>query len=574
MRDLWRLLCLFRSYRGSMICGIALATGVILANVALLALAGWFITAMAVAGLGLGTISYFTPAAGIRGLAIVRSVGRYGERLVTHDATLRLLSELRIWFYQTLEPLAPARLQFYRGGDLLSRIRADIDALDNFYLNVWIPSTAALCSVMLMAGFLAWFSIRITLTDLSGLILVGMVIPWGTQRLGSRPGYHAVALRTALRSSVADTVRGLGELHVYEGAAQQKAKIDQLNHALITPQRQQAFIDAVSSAGASLAAQLSMWVAVVIAITLVSRHRLTGADISLLALFLIGSFEAVNGLPLAFRNLGETRAAARRIFEIADMDPTVRDPLDDSLSPPAFGIQIRNLCMRYGETAAWALDDINLTVAPGQRLAIVGPTGAGKTSIINVLLRFWDYQAGSIEIGGKPLIDFKAETIRTWFSVVSQHTHLFNTSVRQNLLLAVPEATEVMLTEVLRQVDMYHDVMTLPKGLDTQVGEAGVQLSGGQARRIAVARALLRNAPILILDEPTEGLDAISERTVLEALDVVMRERTTLMITHRSQVLHYADQVAIMNRGRVIEYGNMRQLIQQNQHLSSYMCFD
>lgn len=570
MKDLRRLLALLRPYRRWMLAGIALSTGVVLANVALLALSGWFITGMAMAGLGLGVINFFTPSAGIRALAIVRAFGRYGERLVTHDATLRVLSQLRVWFYQQLEPLAPARLQHYRGGDLLSRLRADIDTLDNFYLRVLAPGAAAVLSVLLMIAFMALFSVPVALVDLAGLLIVGVLLPLWAQRLGSVPGTRAVAVRSTLRSAVADGVRGSGELRVYQASARHAARIDQLSHALVSQQRRQAWINALSSAGSGLISRLSLWLALLLAIPLVAAARLSGPDLAMVAFFVMASFEGVVGLPLAFQTLGETAAAARRIFEVVDAAPAVVDPPHDAEPPRVFDLRLIGLRMRYETDSAWALDGVDLHVLAGSRVAIVGPTGAGKTSLFNVLLRFWPFQEGTFEIGGRPLQAFSGEAIRGWCATVAQQTHLFNTSIRQNLLLARPDASEEQLLEALRQAHVHDEIIAFRRGLDTLVGEIGVRLSGGQARRVAIARALLKDAPILLLDEPTEGLDATAEHAVLQALEGLMAGRTTLVTTHRPQVLRHVDHVIVLHAGRVVEEGDPAFLLEHGRYLPLY----
>ncbi|WP_111748459.1 thiol reductant ABC exporter subunit CydC [Salinisphaera orenii] len=553
MSDVLRLLRLFAPYTRWMAAGILLSTGVILANVALLALAGWFITAMAIAGLGAGTINYFTPAAAIRGLAIIRTVGRYGERLLTHEATLRLLARLRVWFFENLEPLAPARLQYFRGGDLLSRIRADIDTLDNFYLRVIAPTVAAVVGVALMVAFLALYDVGLALIDLAGLVFAGVVLPLIAQRVGRQPGTEAVDRRSALRAGVADTVRGLGELQVYQAMARQTDHLNELSQRLIGPQRRQAAIDAASDALTGLATRLTLWVAVIVAVPLVAQSRLTGPDLAMVAFFVLASFDAVSALPLAYQALGEVRAAARRLFNVVDMPPAVIDPAEDDMTPSRFDLQLTDLRMRYDDAAAWALDGVDLSVAAGERVAVVGATGSGKTSLFNVLLRFWDYQAGGCTIGGRPLAGFRAETVRGWCAVVGQRSHLFNTTIRANLRLAGPDASDAELATALRQACVHDEIMALPDGLDTRVGEAGARVSGGQARRIAIARALLKDAPILLLDEPTEGLDAGSEQTVLQALDGLLSSgKTTLVITHRPQVLAHVERVEVMSQGRIV----------------------
>ncbi len=551
MRDFWRLLRLFDGSWRWILAGIGLMVLVILANVGLLALSGWFIAAMALAGLGTHRIEYFLPAAAIRGLAMTRTFGRYLERVITHEATFRLLARLRVWFYEHLEPLAPARLQYYRGGDLLSRIRADIDSLDNVYLRVLAPSATAIITVALMMPFLAWFSPHVAAANFAGLVLAGVVVPLLALRRSRAPGAQAVALRGTLRADVADSVRGFGELLVYQALDSKLAAFEQRSAAMIAAQRGEARVNAVSSACILLIAQLSLWASLIIALPLVGQRILTGPDFAMIGLFVLASFDAVSTLPVAYNALGQTLAAARRIFEIIDTEPAVREPDRDVPPPAQFDLRVAKLKMRYAETQPWALEDISFVIPEGGCLAVVGHTGAGKTSLLNVLLRFWDFQEGSVEIGGVSLRELSGETVRGLCAVVAQQTHLFNTSIRENLGLARPGATEDELHAALRDADILDEVMAMPEGLDTMVGEVGSRLSGGQARRIAIARAFLKDAKLLILDEPTEGLDAVSERAVLDTIARLMRGRTTLLITHRPQALRYADAVMVLEQGKI-----------------------
>ena len=531
--------------------GIALNVAVILANVGLLALSGWFITAMALYGLGGVPIEYFAPAAAIRGLAVLRTGGRYLERLVTHEATFRLLAALRAWFYASLEPLAPARLQQHRGGDLLSRIRSDIDSLDNLYLRVVAPTAAAMVSALLLTAFLALFSTSAALILAICLVGSGLVLPLATQRLGQEPGRRVVTIRAELRSVISDTVRGLGELLVDEGISRKEAEIAALTRALVGEQRRQARLGIVSTALSGLVAALALCGALVVAIPLVRDGRLSGPELTMTAFFMMASFEAVAPLPAAFQALGETLAAARRIFILIDAKPEVAEPLQEAAMPQRFDIRIRNLRMRYAADGPWALDGVDLDLPQGHRLGIVGASGSGKTSLFNVLLRFWDHAAGDVTIDGISVRELRGETLRAMCSVVAQQTHLFNTSIRENLRLARPDATDPELLDVLRRAHLEDDIAALPDGLATLVGENGARFSGGQARRLAIARALLKDAPILLLDEPTEGLDAASERAVLDGLRTLMHGRTTLLITHRPQALRDMDEVIALDHGRI-----------------------
>lgn len=545
IKDMWRLLGLFRPYRGWVIGGIALGCTVILANVALLALSGWFIAGMALAGLGLQTISYFAPAALIRGLAIGRSAARYGERLVTHEATLRFLAELRVWFYERLEPLGPAALDEWRGGDLLSRIRSDIDSLDNFYLRILAPVINALiCAAVIVVGL--WFyDGRVALLDLAALLLAGFVLPLLALKLGAAAGRGLTQTRSALDSATTDTVRGLGELAVLGAVNRQRERVVALSERLIRHQRRQMWVGAVGKALSGLVGNLAMWGTLILVIPLIAAGKMPGPQLAMLTLWVLASFEAVAPLPMAFAAFGETAAAARRIFEIADATPAVTAPERENAKAPArFDIRFDDVSMRYKPDSAWALEGFSLTLAEGESVGLVGPSGAGKSTILALIQRFREFQHGDVSIGGISVRDIDDKTLRGTISVVAQRTHLFNASIRDNLLLAKPDASDEELFDALKLAGLEDEISHFPDSLNTLVGEVGTRLSGGQARRIAIARAFLRDARILLLDEPTEGLDADNEAQVLETLGKLMNGKTTLLVSHRPRALEIVEKVA------------------------------
>ncbi|WP_110685152.1 thiol reductant ABC exporter subunit CydC [Salinicola aestuarinus] len=544
MTGLLRLLKLFTPYRRWMLGGIALGSVVILANVALLALSGWFIASMALAGLGLQTIAYFAPAALIRGLAILRTGARYGERLVTHEATLRCLAELRVWFYERLEPLGPAAMDTWRGGDLLSRIRADIDSLDNLYLRIVAPVTnALLCGIVIVAG-LALFDTRIALLDLAALVLAGAVLPLLALKLGDAAGRGLTETRAALDGAATDTVRGLGELAVLGAVTRQRERVAGLAERLIRYQRRQMWVGAIGRALSGLTANLALWGTLILVIPCVAAGDVPGPQLAMLALGVLASFEAVAALPTAFAAFGETAAAARRLVEIADAKPAVTAPDPAAARTPArFDITFDDVSMRYRDDADWALAGFSLTLEAGEAVGLVGESGAGKSTILALIQRFREFQAGEIAIGGVSVRDIDDATLRQTISVVAQRTHLFNASIRGNLLLAKPDASDDELNEALRLAGLEEEIAHFPEGLETLVGEVGTRLSGGQARRVAIARAFLRDARILLLDEPTEGLDADSEARVLEALGNLMQGKTTLLVSHRPRALEFVGRV-------------------------------
>ena len=568
--DLLRLIALYRPYRHWMLGGALASLVTLLANVALMATSGWFIAQMALIGLAGATMNYFTPAAFIRAMAITRTGGRYVERLVTHEATFRLLQQLRVWFYQRLEPLAPARLLELRSADLSSRILSDIDALNHLYLRVLVPVGVAVLGGVVIVVFMALFSSRVALSTLLFLLLAGVAVPALTFRLGQPPGRALVDLRAKLRSAAVDGLQGLGELQIYGGAAMQAQRIGLLTEDMIGQQRRLSDATGLSQGLLGLLANLAMWATLLLAIPLVDNRIITPAQLPMLALFVLASFEAVLPLPLALQMLGETLAAARRVFSIIDARPQVEERPD--LPAPQWiqaSVEIDGLRLRYpraaGTPGPWVIDGLDLSLRAGERVALVGPSGAGKSTVVQAMLRFWDYQQGQIRIGGHDLRDWPSEALRQHVAVVSQDTYLFNTTIRDNLLLARPEATDAELIAACRAAQLHDFIATLPEGYDTWVGEAGMRLSGGQARRVAIARALLRNAPLLILDEPTEGLDALTERDLLRDIARLMEGRTVLLITHKLAALPAAvDRVLVMESGRIIESGSPAELLRRD----------
>lgn len=561
MKTLLRLLSLYRPAWRWMAAGTLVALVVVLANVALMGVAGWFLAAMAAAGIAGATMNYFTPAAAIRAFAILRTGGRYLERLITHEATLRFLARLRVWFYTRIEPAAPAVLQPYRGGDLLSRIRADIDALDNFYLRTLQPAVVAAVGSVLACAFLALYDLRIAAIDLLLLALAGLGVPLLTGYLGRRPGARIVHTGAALRTAIVDTVAGMSELSVYGALPRQTERVGRLSRALIADQERMSRIAGLGAAGTMLAAQLAVWSTFVLGAGLLRAGDLGGPQLPMLILVAMASFEAVSELPAGFQYLGHTLAAARRIFELADAPPAIADPPGSSPQPVDAGLELRGVRLRMEPSGPWVLDGIDLQIAAGRHLAVVGPSGAGKSTLAALLLRLREYQEGGVRLGGHDLRAYRAADARRLFGALTQETHLFNTTIRENLRLAAPEADEAALRAVLRAAAVEEEIMALPEGLDTYVGEGGLRLSGGQARRVALARVLLRSAPILLLDEPTEGLDMNTAAAALDGVLEHARGRTLILITHRLAGLARFDEIAVLEGGRILERGHHETLM-------------
>lgn len=535
MSMLWRLLRLYKPYTAWMLLGVFLSLITVLANVGLLALSGWFISAMALAGAAGVSMNYFTPAALIRGAAITRTAGRYGERLVTHEATFRLLSELRVWFYNRLEPLAPAVLQQYRSGDVVSRIRADIDTLNNLYLRILVPSVVALLASLILVAALAYYHPLLALVELSLLALAGVVTPWLMHQLNQANGTKLVQVAADLRMQLVSDLQGMGELLVYGAVEQQAQHLKQHSKHLAQLQQSQSRLNSFAQTALSMCANLAMWLMLILAIPLVQQHSLAPAHLAMFSLLALAGFEAIAPLPLAWQSWGETLAAAKRIFALTDQQPVVQEPVQPIALEEPVAIRLDKLSFRYSDTRPWVLRDFNFTLAAREKVIILGANGCGKSTLLSLLLRFREPTSGSLLLNEQPIQRYMGETVRANFSVLEQNTHVFNSTILDNLLLANPAAAQAQIEQACRAVLLHDFIQEQPEGYQTWIGEIGVRLSGGQLRRLSLARALLKPASLLILDEPTESLDPETALKVMRNILawVEMRQQGLLVITHQ-----------------------------------------
>ncbi len=560
MKDLLTILGLFGAQRSRMLLGGALALIAVLAAIGLLTLAGWFITASALAGIAGVTVGFnlFAPSAGIRAFAVTRTAARYFERLVTHDATLRNLAALRVWFFERAIPLAPARLGGtdggFRSGDLLSRMAADIDALDAVYLRVLLPSAVAAGVALLAAVFIGIHAPAVALVALPLLALAGVAVPAIAGRLGAAPGRRQLNHLAALRTATVDSVQGLRELLVYQADARQSARILEESDAALQCQRHMGRIAGLSSAAVGLLANLAILATLIIGLWLYQEGALAPPVAVMLVFCVMACFEAVAPLPLAYQMLGATRGAARRVLEVAEAAPAVEEPDREAAVPipPGNDLAVHGLTFRYPGAVRPALEDLELELPAGRRVAVLGSSGAGKSTLLALLLRFYEPERGSLTLGGVDLRRMRAAAVRRRFGVMSQRTQLFSATIADNLRLGRPEAEDGELWDALAAARLDGFVRRLPEGLETWVGESGVNFSGGQARRLALARLYLKDAPILLLDEPTEGLDAATERAVLEDLAAIAKGRSLLLVTHRPACIALTDEVMVLEQGRVV----------------------
>ncbi len=542
-----------------------------LAGIGLLATAGWLITASALAGLaGAGVMfNFFTPGALVRAFSGLRIVGRYGERVITHEATFRLIAGLRVWLFSKAIPLAPAQLGLLRGGDLLSRLTADIDALDALYLRILVP-VSVFTLVLLGAGLWLGYAMAPVagLVVAGGLLIAGLALPWAMAVAGWRVGRHLPVLGADVRTLAVDGVQGMADLLAFGGETRHLAQMAQHSQALIHAQQRMTTLAGLGGAGLGLIANLTMWVAVLVGVGLLRAGAIAGPDLVLLTFMALAVFEAAAPLPMAAQLLGRVTAAAQRLGRLAETRPDIVDAARPG--PLPVGNRLDFNAVRFGYTPGRVgrpvLDGVDLHLAPGRRVAVIGPSGAGKSTLLALALRFWDVQGGQITLDGMDIRHLPQEAVRSRMALVDQQPHLFAGTIAENLLLARPNATDSQLWQALQTARLDEFVATLPDGLQTYVGEGALCLSGGQARRLAVARAVLKDAPILLLDEPATGLDPDTEAQMMAALDYAMRGRAVLMITHRLTGLEQWDEILVLKGGKVVEQGSHPMLMSLGGH--------
>jgi thiol reductant ABC exporter CydC subunit len=486
----------------------------------------------------------------IRFLALARPLARYLERLVSHDLALRALGRIRSTVYERIEPLAPAELDAFRRGDLVSRLVADVDALQGLYLRGLGPPIIAavvgtLC-VIAMAIALPAAALALAL----GLLVGGLAIPLLAGRLGRLVGHRQAVARGELSGEVVELLRGAPELVAFGREEETIARVRAADRELVGLARRDALVAGLADASLVLVTGLTTVAVLAIA---VAAHDVGGLDrvlVATLALLALSSFDAVAPLPAAAREFSGTLASGRRIFDLTDRAPAVSDPADPSLTPfTDVTVALEGVTARYPSEELPALERFDLRLKPGKRVALVGPSGAGKTTVTNLLLRFLDPEEGRVTIGGRDVRELRQEDVRRTFALAGQDAHVFDSTIRENLRLARPEATDDELVGVLGRARLDEWVASLPDGLDTLVGEDGMQLSGGQRQRLVVARALLADAPVLLLDEPTAHLDeATAQALVADVLDAA-DGRSVLLITHRPEGLDLVDEVVTLPAG-------------------------
>lgn len=547
-------LALYKRHKFLLALGVILAIITLLASIGLLTLSGWFLSASALAGYaGLYSFNYMLPAAGVRGAAIIRTAGRYFERLVSHDATFRVLQHLRVFTFSKLLPLSPGGLARFRQGELLNRLVADVDTLDHLYLRVTAPLIGALVVIVVVTTGLSMLSMPLALWLGGIMLLTVLLLPPLFYQAGKQAGMSLTQLRADYRQHLTGWLQCQAELTIFNASDRYRQQLDNTEQLWQQVQLRQARLTDLSQALMLLISGFSvvliLWLA---AGTFNGQH--VSAWIALFVFCTLAAFEALAPVAGSFQHLGQVMASAVRVSEIIDQPPEVVFAGHKTVPAQALSLRLESISFRYPQQLQTALHDINLTINAGERVALLGRTGCGKSTLLQLITRAYNPTAGSILLNDTPISQLEEASLRAAISVVPQRVHLFSATLRDNLLLAAPQANDEQLSMVLSRVGM--DKLLQDAGLNAWLGEGGRGLSGGELRRLAIARTLLHNAPLLLLDEPTEGLDAGTEQQILDLLNQVTIGKTVITVTHRLQGMKYFDRIIVLDNGRIMEQGH------------------
>ena len=563
MHALLPFLRLFKFAKLPLFLGLVLMITGLASSIGLLTTSGWFLAATAIAGLGT-LFNFFYPSASVRGLAISRTLFRYFEKLVTHDATFRILAKLRVQVFEKIIPLSPAVLNRYRNSDLLNRLVSDVDTLDSLYLRLIAPFITAIFVILVMCIGLSFVNAPLALGLGVSLLLLVLVIPTVFYQLGKKFGDKLVHSRALYRTQFLEFIQAQAELLLFNAEDKLKDNMAKTEANWQADQQKEANLS-----GFSTALSLFLNSLIIAAMLWFSSQAEFGSDeyrMAFIALFTfaaLGSFEILMPLGSAFLHIGQVIASAERVTDIIEQQPLVafngKAEFDQNATTL---IEAKDLSFTYPERQNRALENLNLTIQKGKKVAILGKTGSGKSTLLQLLVRNYDANQGELRLAGKPIADYAEDTLRSQFCFLTQRVHVFSDTLRQNLQFAsAVNISDEKMIEVLNQVGL-GKLLEQEQGLDIWLGDGGRPLSGGEQRRLGLARILLNDAPILLLDEPTEGLDRETERQILRLILAHAENKTLIMVTHRLTAIEQFDELCVIDEAKLIEKGTYAELLQ------------
>ena len=590
---------LFKKQWLMMSVGLLLSIIALLSGIGLLSLSGWFLSASAIAGLTLlatQSFNYFTPAGGVRFLSILRTASRYGERLATHQATFKLLTQLRVWAWQKLLPLSASNMQGKRQGEILNRLVSDIDTLDHLYLRLLTPLFSAFFVLLAMFFFLAWFDLHLAIILTSSLLVLWLILPVLFYLLGRKPGVEQLQNKRQYRVQLLSFLQGFSEISLFSATDRFRQQLAESEQKLLASQQMTANVMAFSQALLILCHGFIVLSILYIASSGVGEYQPPGALLAMVGFMALASIEILLPISGAFQHLSSCINAATRVNDLLEQTPDIVFNEQSTQSITRGNIHFKDIQFAYqNETSPQAntavLNDINLTIKASEKVALLGKTGCGKSTLLSLITREWEANSGSIMLDGTAIEQYSQSALTTGISVVSQRVYIFSGTLRDNLTLAQPntgqqnfnnaaeqkaarDINDQVLASVLNKVGL-SALMKGEEPFDMWLGEGGRQLSGGEQRRIGVARALLHDAPILLLDEPTEGLDKRTERDILKLLFEFAEHKTLLMISHRLTAMDKMDNIYLMEQGTLRNQGTHQTLIKTDDYyacLHKHLC--
>ncbi len=563
MKNFWRLVKLSYEYRWWM--ALAAFTGFLTigSSVGLLMTSAYIITKAALHP-DIGRLQ--VAIVGVRFFGIARGIFRYAERLISHNVTFRLLAKFRVWFYKSIEPLAPAGLSKFRSGDLLARMVSDVESLEHIYIRVIFPPLVAIMITLLMWILFGMFNILFSVIITSALLIAGTAVPLFTAKMNKVIGERFIEVRSKLKTLSVDLAHGLTELIVYGKKDDFLRDINALNKEYNKLQFRMSFIDGLNEGLILLVLNLTIIGIMLTGIPQINIGALSGIDLAVMIVGVMASFEAVLPIPTMAQHFESSMKAANRIFEITDKKPQTENPENAITEINSSDLIFRDVSFSYEEKQKPVLRNVSFELTEKKKIAVVGASGSGKSTLLNLMVRFYDVNNGAISLGGIDVREIETEILRKRFSHVSQSTHIFAGTVRDNLLLGNPLASDDEMKEALRKANIYETFFHKGNGLETWLGEGGSKISGGEKQRLAIARAILKDAPILVFDEATANLDSVNESIIIKMILNISRDKSLLFITHRLVSLSEFDEIIVMKKGEIVERGNERDLIAKKGH--------
>ncbi|MBB3929053.1 ATP-binding cassette subfamily C protein CydC [Kaistia hirudinis] len=539
---------LLRGRTRKLLLALALSVATLLTGMALLGVSGWFLTATYLAGIG-ALFNIFIPSSMVRGSSFLRILSRYGERVSGHAATLAILSDLRVLVFSRLIPLVPIRDAAARTGDFVARLTGDIDTLDMVVLQLVLPVAAALVAALGLGVVLAFVLPEAIIPAIGGLLATTLLVPFVLSRLGQAAGTEAVGRSAHLRTLALDGADGHGDIVALGIAPLVSGEFDKAARDLRAARLRQARWTALGPAAMQLGLGLTMAAVLWIGLGAHATGRISGPMLVSMVLLILATFEASGPVLRGAGRLGAARAAARRLSAILQAEPAVDEPRVPAVLPASGALSAGHVGFRYGDRPV--LTDVSLTIEAGERIAILGESGSGKSTLLALLIRLADPGEGAIRLGGINIRDVATSELHGRIALLTQDTPVFIGTIRDNLRIGAPDADDATLYGALARARLDEFVRRLPLGLDTWLGEAGATLSAGQARRLCLARTLLAPAAILLLDEPTAGLDPDIEADLLADILTATSGRSVVLATHAALPEGAFDRVYRMDAGRL-----------------------